>query len=1028
MGWHYYKLNTSINRRLPLLEAHYGGPAVTQWPEDQVRIKFKNPPIPNNGFKVYAYDVNGKPIADDAWNDGRTFFSYGPPNWGETPSWATPTMGNTTAVRILSEYRGEFGAAGPGPQWTGCGTPDHYVYAVYGPDLVGVYQDSWVFKSPVPIKYIKGFPSLNVRNIPGYDVINYALAIQYRYSPVGLRDPWTLFTPIRGPDKGLPVSCSWDTNPLRLFFVGALMPTSYSSVFYRGLIELDYNPNPYGIDCLRPIYRPQVVGDIIVPEGMVDPTQVVKPDGSIDMGLVTDSGGNVKPEAIIPGPTIVPDPSIPPGPITPITTVPTDPTGPGVVDPPIKPPVTLRPDLVKPPTYIPSPPKEQPGTLYGYVVAGLWVTIGIADVPSGIDLSGYKPPNDDNIFEFPTGDPWVSNPAIEWSGLTQDTLKNVKLFDKDGVELPPILAGPAPEMTYDEWAQAWRDAVTNPGPWGIEAPKLELGAPMGLATYYNDATYTAFFTAATRTPGAFATVLASGDLSKYSRRAYYMTGFPAALKRLDGDPALAVFLPLVAELTYTQQGGFEYGGFFRPPPRIAPNFTNPRNGKKYTVGWRVTNDFFNQKDPKYVDYLARQLDNGVSPVIFKGKTYLDWGSDEFDLKIPRPIYVPEKAEDVLSPGGGVIEVPVHGNPAVASGQVSVRDYTAFGTASALSTLTLDTMAGFGSATRYERTPTAVALGVQPIASASALGRGRASADQLLRPAFAGSKARGRSGVLANAGWETTASATATSKMRATASVTLPNLQPIAAAQGSAQADSTTTSVAQAFGSVTLEGQRPVTGSAVSLVLGNAEATSGFTATMVSATLDTPEAEADAWGRAHAGAALRSRLYQAYAEYYLPEIEASDGLRSLVLNCNTTGLTTYTNMRFNSMIQTPDGKVYAAGPQGIYELSGDTDQGAGIDAHIELGFTDFGSTARKRLDNVYIGYAAHTPLDAVLTSEGEAVTYSVTGQPEEYPTTCRVKPAMGHSGRYWKLRLKNTDGSRFQINSIEVSIAMSKRNV
>jgi len=150
----------------------------------------------------------------------------------------------------------------------------------------------------------------------------------------------------------------------------------------------------------------------------------------------------------------------------------------------------------------------------------------------------------------------------------------------------------------------------------------------------------------------------------------------------------------------------------------------------------------------------------------------------------------------------------------------------------------------------------------------------------------------------------------------------------------------------------------------------------------------------------------------------------------IMNTETTAASWYDNFDFESIAQ-PPGKVLAVGPDGLYELTGDTDSGERIDAEVVSGFTDFGTAQTKRVDNLYFGYTSGG------RSSGTAETYESGHPPSTYyleqrnasaPRNSRVTPGKGLWGRYWRMTIRNVDGADFEVHDATVDIAVSTRRV
>jgi len=151
----------------------------------------------------------------------------------------------------------------------------------------------------------------------------------------------------------------------------------------------------------------------------------------------------------------------------------------------------------------------------------------------------------------------------------------------------------------------------------------------------------------------------------------------------------------------------------------------------------------------------------------------------------------------------------------------------------------------------------------------------------------------------------------------------------------------------------------------------------------------------------------------------------DDYVAYVTNTHTLGMTTYSNFNFNSFAP-----PYAAKTDGIYELTGDDDDGTNITAYITTGLDDYGQALLKRIPEVYIGGTLDGKvLLKVITSQDGTRTsdwYSLT---EDYSTedTARFQVGRGLRSRYWQWRLENVQGSDFDLDSLELRpLVLSRR--
>lgn len=150
----------------------------------------------------------------------------------------------------------------------------------------------------------------------------------------------------------------------------------------------------------------------------------------------------------------------------------------------------------------------------------------------------------------------------------------------------------------------------------------------------------------------------------------------------------------------------------------------------------------------------------------------------------------------------------------------------------------------------------------------------------------------------------------------------------------------------------------------------------------------------------------------------------------VLNTESTAASWYTNFDMHSIAQV-DNAVFAVGPEGVFELTGDDDAGEPIDAGTRSGFMDFGSSFTKRLENMYLGYTSTGTLSTRLSvkeSRHLATRFYLEQRTADAPRNGRVVPGKGMWGRYWMVEMNNVNGADFSVYDIEVDIATSPRKL
>lgn len=147
-----------------------------------------------------------------------------------------------------------------------------------------------------------------------------------------------------------------------------------------------------------------------------------------------------------------------------------------------------------------------------------------------------------------------------------------------------------------------------------------------------------------------------------------------------------------------------------------------------------------------------------------------------------------------------------------------------------------------------------------------------------------------------------------------------------------------------------------------------------------------------------------------------------------MNTEVQALTSYSSFEYNSMTRF-GARYFGASKDGIFELVGDTDDGAQINAQVSLGVTDFGSNFMKGLDRMYVGLRSEVPMNVeVKLEEKTAYQYVLDARPDERMDTQRVKTGKGLEGRYWQFTLRNTLGGDFQLDVVDVQSKQMTRRV
>lgn len=141
-----------------------------------------------------------------------------------------------------------------------------------------------------------------------------------------------------------------------------------------------------------------------------------------------------------------------------------------------------------------------------------------------------------------------------------------------------------------------------------------------------------------------------------------------------------------------------------------------------------------------------------------------------------------------------------------------------------------------------------------------------------------------------------------------------------------------------------------------------------------------------------------------------------------LNTDLRAVTEYRNVPFDSFAVL-DGVTYAASEDGIYQLGGDTDDGAPIDAWIRPFLVDFGTHKMKQVTDIWVGtsstgLAAKVRMKDPKTGTTYDVVYPVQYNHGAGTDKGRVEVGRGLVSQWWGLTISNVDGADFDVETIE----------
>ena len=141
----------------------------------------------------------------------------------------------------------------------------------------------------------------------------------------------------------------------------------------------------------------------------------------------------------------------------------------------------------------------------------------------------------------------------------------------------------------------------------------------------------------------------------------------------------------------------------------------------------------------------------------------------------------------------------------------------------------------------------------------------------------------------------------------------------------------------------------------------------------------------------------------------------------VVNSETQAFSRYQNYPFNSFADFGD-KFLAAADDGIYEMTGDTDDGETIKANLLTGLLDMGTSLQKRIDSANFGIATdgQMVLQINVIEGGKKNQYWYLLDPSNRDNIRDGVISLGHGlqSRYSQYNLVNKAGADFQLDTME----------
>lgn len=150
--------------------------------------------------------------------------------------------------------------------------------------------------------------------------------------------------------------------------------------------------------------------------------------------------------------------------------------------------------------------------------------------------------------------------------------------------------------------------------------------------------------------------------------------------------------------------------------------------------------------------------------------------------------------------------------------------------------------------------------------------------------------------------------------------------------------------------------------------------------------------------------------------------------AIAMNTQTLTLTTFSSFAYNGFMRAFERNL-ATSSAGLFELVGNTDAGALIQATVQFATTDFGSSFVKTIERLYAGYRSTSDMALTVTADGETPNdYFLPAVVSEVLATSRVKVGKGLTGRYWTFALANINGADFALDTLDVKSNRLERRI
>ena len=163
-------------------------------------------------------------------------------------------------------------------------------------------------------------------------------------------------------------------------------------------------------------------------------------------------------------------------------------------------------------------------------------------------------------------------------------------------------------------------------------------------------------------------------------------------------------------------------------------------------------------------------------------------------------------------------------------------------------------------------------------------------------------------------------------------------------------------------------------------------------------------------------------------FYTIEAKALAALvKAVIMNTDNFALSEYEQFDIDSVVQVGD-TILLAGKDGLYVLSGDTDDGTAISANVRTILTDFDSPNLKTITDGYFAVRGNGGLDVATVFDDGSLSDTERITAESQIKNHKTDFSRGVRNRFAGLDIKNVLGSDFEIDEIGMMIEVGSRRV